>query len=258
MTSAHVKGVLDLTFADIKEENDLQTALTSERVLSIPLATTSSMNSPDKKKKAALEEVKAIRLANNEISSVSILSNPFTNFIDTAKISWLDLSFNRIEKLDESFVIAFPQVTTLYLQANQITRLTELKKLTGMGWYLYPIQSFLSSLFNLSYVCHSIRYSYCCDSHTFLRMNVSISPRFHRGRWLFLLVHFVLHLHLAFINIFLSLSISISLLSSGFPKLKSLAVYGNPVEEHKHYRNFVLFTCKALKNFDMSPGNLTT
>ena len=41
---------------------------------------------------------------------------------------------------------------------------------------------------------------------------------------------------------------------SGFPKLKSLAVYGNPVEEHKHYRNFVLFTCKALKNFDMSPG----
>ena len=157
MTSAHVKGVLDLTFADIKEENDLQTALTSERVLSIPLATTSSMNSPDKKKKAALEEVKAIRLANNEISSVSILSNPFTNFIDTAKISWLDLSFNRIEKLDESFVIAFPQVTTLYLQANQITRLTELKKLTGMGWYLSPIQSFLSSLFNLSCLCQSIR-----------------------------------------------------------------------------------------------------
>ena len=133
MTSAHVKGVLDLTFADIKEENDLQTTLTSDRVLSIPLATTSSMNSPDKKTKSALEEVKAIRLANNEISSVSILSNPFTNFIDTTKIEWLDLSFNRIEKLDESFVMAFPQVTTLYLQANQITRLTELKKLAGMG-----------------------------------------------------------------------------------------------------------------------------
>ena len=132
MTSAHVRGVLDLTFADIKEENDLQTALTSERVLSIPLSTISSTNSPDKKKKAALEEVKAIRLANNDISSVSILSNPFTSFIDTNKISWLDLSFNRIEKLDESFVIAFPQVTTLYLQANQITRLTELKKLSGM------------------------------------------------------------------------------------------------------------------------------
>ena len=24
-------------------------------------------------------------------------------------------------------------------------------------------------------------------------------------------------------------------------------------KEHKHYRNFVLFTCKTLKSFDMSP-----
>lgn len=159
-----------MTFADIKEESDLQTALTSERVSGVPLSTTMNANSPDKtKKKSSLEEVKAIRIANNEITSVSILCNPLTSQLDTAKISWLDLSFNRIDKLDDLLFSTFPNVTTLYLQANQITKLAELKKLAG------------------------------------------------------------------------------------FPKIRSLALYGNPVEEHKHYRNFVLFTCKHLKNFDMSP-----
>ena len=174
MSSTHVKGVLDLTFADIKEENDLQTALTSDRVAGVPLSTTMNSNSPDKtKKKSSLEEVKAIRIANNEISNVSILCNPLTSQLDTTKISWLDLSFNRIEKLDDSLFSTFPNVTTLYLQANQITKLTELKKLAL------------------------------------------------------------------------------------FPQIRSLALYGNPVEEHKHYRNFVLFTCKNLKNFDMSPVTQT-
>lgn len=35
--------------------------------------------------------------------------------------------------------------------------------------------------------------------------------------------------------------------------LKSLSLYGNPVEENKHYRNFVLYICPNLMQFDMSP-----
>jgi Leucine-rich repeat (LRR) protein len=38
-----------------------------------------------------------------------------------------------------------------------------------------------------------------------------------------------------------------------FQRLKSIAIFGNPVEEHKHYRNYVLYYCKSLTNFDMSP-----
>ena len=30
-------------------------------------------------------------------------------------------------------------------------------------------------------------------------------------------------------------------------------IYPFCLAEHKHYRNFVLFTCKTLKSFDMSP-----
>jgi hypothetical protein len=35
--------------------------------------------------------------------------------------------------------------------------------------------------------------------------------------------------------------------------LKSLSLYGNPVEEHKHYRNYVLHSCSKLTQFDSSP-----
>ena len=35
--------------------------------------------------------------------------------------------------------------------------------------------------------------------------------------------------------------------------LRSLSLYGNPVEEHKYYRNYVLYTCKHLAQFDKSP-----
>ena len=169
MASSHVKGVLDLTFLDIKDESDLQNSLHSDRVLSIPLATTSPSNSPTRRRKQALEEVKAIRLANNEISLLQHIISPISNFIDTTKITWLDLSFNHIERLDLAIFTVFPNVTTLYLQANHISKLSEVKKLEG------------------------------------------------------------------------------------FPNLKSLAMYGNPIEEHKHYRNYVLLHCKSMVNFDMSP-----
>jgi len=91
--------------------------------------------------------------------------------IDTREIQWLDLSFNQISSLGsaEGVSAALPHVTTVYLHANKISRLSELKKLKF------------------------------------------------------------------------------------FPHLKSLSLYGNPIEEHKHYRNYVLHHCPKLGQFDSSP-----
>lgn len=37
------------------------------------------------------------------------------------------------------------------------------------------------------------------------------------------------------------------------PNLRAVSLYGNPIEEHKHYRNYVLYHCPKLTQFDMSP-----
>ena len=113
------------------------------------------------------------RIANNLIQDVTVLCSPLSRLIDTSKVLWIDISFNQISQFDESLVAAFPNLTTLHLHANNITKLTEIKKI------------------------------------------------------------------------------------SKFPKLKSLALYGNPVEEHKHYRNYVLYYCTQLTQFDMSPVTKT-
>ena len=124
-------------------------------------------------KKLKDEVIKAIRISNNSIERVQILVNPFTNFIDATEVLWLDLSFNAIETIDPVLVHAFPNVTAIYLHANQISKLSEIKKLAL------------------------------------------------------------------------------------FPRLKSLSMYGNKVEEHKHYRNFVLYNIPTLTNFDKSPVTKT-
>lgn len=120
-------------------------------------------------KKKKTEEIKAIRMANNLIYSLQILISPFCSMLDTSKVTWLDVSFNQIETLDTSIFDHFPNISALYLQANKILRLSEIRKLEK------------------------------------------------------------------------------------FQRLKSIAIFGNPVEEHKHYRNYVLYYCKSLTNFDMSP-----
>lgn len=156
---------------------DLSNALNSDKLQN--MASTSTLTStslvstsasiPSSPKKKQKEEIKAIRIANNSITNVQILYIPFANLFDTSKITWLDISFNHIEKIDLKIFDIFPNITALYLQSNNILRLSEIKKLEN------------------------------------------------------------------------------------FKNLKSLAMYGNPVAEHKHYRNYVLFFCKVLTNFDMSP-----
>ena len=152
---------------------DLITALsteTSEKMATTGVQTTlPKALSTSAVKKKQTEEIKAIRMANNLICNLQILISPFCSMLDTSKVTWLDVSFNQIETLHPLIFEHFPNISALYLQANKILKLSEIKKLEK------------------------------------------------------------------------------------FQRLKSIAIFGNPVEEHKHYRNYVLYHCKSLTNFDMSP-----
>jgi hypothetical protein len=168
-----VKGVVDLTFLDIKDEALLALNLNDKvqranfTLTSISNSTTGAgSESPSKTK--SQPEIKAIRLSNNLITDTAIIVTPIMRCFDTSKILWLDLSFNHITTISASLATQFPNITTLYLQANQISKLTEIKKLGSLT------------------------------------------------------------------------------------KLKSLALYGNPLEENKHYKNFTLYICQKVTYFDNS------
>jgi Leucine-rich repeat (LRR) protein len=85
-----------------------------------------------------------------------------------SQIQWLDLSFNNLQRIDESLVAYFPNLTTLYLHANKLSKISMIKKLAGLT------------------------------------------------------------------------------------QLKSLTLYGNPLEENKHYRNYVLYIFPDLQQLDFS------
>jgi len=172
MTSTHVLGVLDLTFLDLEEEADLEKGINergihvlpnsplrkaavsasttfsgaetaSEMALALTATGSLSPGSPSsgspvgspsrRKKQTTREEVKALRLGNNNISLLSILSTKtLTHRIDTTKVLWIDLSFNNLEKIASDFAETFPSLTTLHLQANKIAKLSQIKKLGSL------------------------------------------------------------------------------------------------------------------------------
>jgi len=174
MSTKHTKGVLDLTFMDIENEETLGTQIRNESVKQIrsPMKTRSASKSLGATEVSAFpEEITAVRLSNNKLDSMEQLVAPMLANIDTSKILWLDLSFNQLTSLGNGEIVpgAFPNVTTIYLHANKISKLAQLKKLKN------------------------------------------------------------------------------------FPNLKSLSLYGNPIEEHKHYRNYVMYMCPNLHQFDSSP-----
>lgn len=189
MTSGYVEGVLDLTFHEVSDESSLTTQignkvmfLTQTLVPSSPSKSRSSsptpetygdtMGSTSPKSKFRKKNIHAIRLGNNEVQSTSILTAIPAHF-DTSRILWLDLSFNMIVDIFSDFPKVFPQVTTIYLHANRISRLSHVKTLGELE------------------------------------------------------------------------------------HLKSLSLYGNPIEEKKHYRNYTIFYCKNLHQFDKSPVTKT-
>jgi len=114
------------------------------------------------------EDVKAVRLGNNNISELDIICGPLVTQLNASMITWLDISFNGITKISTAMADVFPNITTLYLHANNISKISEIKKL------------------------------------------------------------------------------------SKFQNLKSVTFYGNPVEENKHYRNMVLYSCPKLLQLDFS------
>ena len=78
-------------------------------------------------------EVQALRLGNNLLRDFSLLSATcLHNLIDASKVLWLDLSFNEITKTDEVSAL-FPNVTTVYLHANKIAKLGEIKKISKLS-----------------------------------------------------------------------------------------------------------------------------
>jgi len=161
------KGVLDMSFNELADKKDIDACIgVMEKAEEherggAPL-------SPMKKKRR-MDETKAVRLGNNNISDVNVLVDGLSSVVDPLNIHWLDLSFNNIECLTEAFATSFPNLSLLYLQANQITKLTQLKRL------------------------------------------------------------------------------------SYFKNLKSLTVFGNPVEQSKHYRNMILWACPQLQILDFCP-----
>tara|TARA_A100001015_G_C14865641_1_gene662184 strand:- start:173 stop:814 length:642 start_codon:yes stop_codon:yes gene_type:complete len=185
MSIKHTKGVLDLTFADIGTEEALTNALVTgvAQQISSPSkkavfdatdvsnreTNATATENPESPKKREPEVVKAVRLSNNQLENMDFLNGPFLTALDTSNVLWLDLSFNKFVNISEAMATNFPNLTTIYLHANNISRLSQLKKLKL------------------------------------------------------------------------------------FPNLKSLSLYGNPVEEHKHYRNYVLNMCPLVTQFDSSP-----
>lgn len=178
-----VDRVLDLTFLDIRDESEYTTALSDKiqqyrarsppRRFSSPGATGENAgNSPSKERSSYAvtdrRKLRAIRLGNNYVPRMDILfSTP--QFLKSENILWLDLSFNNITKLSPELARIFPNVRTIYLHANQISSLQEIKNFANLT------------------------------------------------------------------------------------ELHSLTLYGNPVEGKKHYRNFTLYHCSRLQQFDKSP-----
>jgi hypothetical protein len=173
MTSTHVKGVLDMTFLDIRDEAKFKEGMTMRfpRPSSPSKTASNAADQPASPKRTKKETITAIRLANNSIDKVdvivaSISQNPD---VDPQKILWMDLSFNNISSIPDDFFSLFPNLKTIQLHANNISKVSEIKK--------------FSKLSNLT----------------------------------------------------------------------SITLFGNPVEEHKHYRNFTLYCNPLLTSFDMSP-----
>ena len=114
-------------------------------------------------------EIKALRLGNNSITEMNSICNPILLTLKPDLITWLDLSFNSLTQIDVQVAEGLPNLTTLYLHANRISKISNVKKLAN------------------------------------------------------------------------------------FSSLKSVTLYGNPIEENKHYRNMVLYVCPKLIQLDFSP-----
>lgn len=148
-----VAGVLDLTFLEITDEQTLCNEITEKslklektfnpgrskrNVLSstnaeddLALSPTRRSASPCRRLPDEDTTVKGIRLSNNIIRDMRMLVSPLAELLDVSKILWLDLSFNDISAISPALATAAPNLTTLYLHANKISKLSDIKKLSS-------------------------------------------------------------------------------------------------------------------------------
>lgn len=81
-----------------------------------------------------MDEIKAIRFSNNQINDLSIIFSPLVSApsvnLDISKLAWVDLSFNNIQSISAEWFESVPNLCTLNIHANQISKLSDLKKLT--------------------------------------------------------------------------------------------------------------------------------
>jgi hypothetical protein len=139
-------GVLDMTFLNIEDEADFERGL-KERIdlyhrqleaarkkNKTGASSPTSKSSPTHTHEMTLSGMdsfpfKAVRLGNNSIDDLMIIIGPLSRKIDCSKILWLDMSFNQVERIPQKFIETFPNLRSLYLQANKIEKLGNIKKL---------------------------------------------------------------------------------------------------------------------------------
>ncbi|KAK7919597.1 hypothetical protein WMY93_010881 [Mugilogobius chulae] len=81
---------------------------------------------------------RAVRLSNNNISDLTGISFLFGHFLSRPSLlGWLDLSFNKLERIDSVFC-EMRELRVLYLHGNRIWNLSEVDKL-GRLPYLHTI-----------------------------------------------------------------------------------------------------------------------
>jgi len=85
------------------------------------------------KKEKPEDAIRAIRLSNNSISDLkpvmTMLIQQLPAKIIYSNIAWMDLSFNSMTSISDDMISQLPNLSTLNMHANQVTRLSDLKKL---------------------------------------------------------------------------------------------------------------------------------
>mmetsp|Transcript_1998 Transcript_1998/g.4239 ORF Transcript_1998/g.4239 Transcript_1998/m.4239 type:complete len:189 (+) Transcript_1998:81-647(+) len=118
MTIAPKKKVLDFSFLEISDVNELPQALD----MACP---------PPEGREGQPRRVGAVavKVGNNGIDDLTGLYDSLASFIrEPANLGWLDFSFNQIERIPQEFE-QFQFLSSLYLQANDIKEVKALKPL---------------------------------------------------------------------------------------------------------------------------------
>ena len=118
--SQSLSGVIDLSFLNYSEDDELDKIVESRL---IKLYTTIEI----------IYEAKAIRLSNNKFTNILDILTVLSKYVNKLEqIIWLDLSFNEINCIPKELLIKCPNLTTLYLQVNNITKLFNIKLLSQL------------------------------------------------------------------------------------------------------------------------------